>query len=232
MQIKAFIKKQKVLCRKITSFLLALIMMVTVFCGTSLTVNAGATGIIVSNATYYSNGTLKSLTANFGWDTGNAKGRLVLMRNKLRSPGEEGTSSSYGDFTDFGFYGSKFTDFDDVLNYDKNNETFGIISSSSETTWSSGSSNNTVTFNFNESDIPLNRNGLYYVYLWTYYYGRYYPDNLVMAIHVANGVVKYTPATDLNSYDVGAFSNVIDSETEEKYDVTVLYLCSVWDFSA
>ena len=40
------------------------------------------------------------------------------MTNHLRSAGEEGTSISYGDFTNFGHYRNDFADFQAVLNHE------------------------------------------------------------------------------------------------------------------
>ena len=62
--------------------------------------------IEVNNATYYSNGALKEITAGFDWYTASASSRLVLMTERLRSACEAGTNSTWGDFTDLGFYGS------------------------------------------------------------------------------------------------------------------------------
>ena len=142
------------------------------------------------------------------------------MTKKLRSAGEEG----YGDFTDHGTYGSSFASWTDVMN---SNDNFGIISSSDEETLNMGSMQNNLTITFTQDNIPLNQNKLYYVYLWTYYQGHYYPDNLMMVISVNNGVVQYTPSTyngssitDRNAYDNSTFQNVV-IENADSFNVNV-----------
>lgn len=175
----------------------------------------------VNNATYYSNGALKEITAGLDWHTASASSRLVLMTERLRSAGEADTNSSWGDFTDLGFYGSKFSSFDDVCAYDQDKSggtagVFGIVSYTDESNVKSGT--NTMTMSFDDEMIPLNTNKIYYIYLWTQYYGNNYPDTLICAIQVQDGAVRYTAATDRNSYDESAFGNV---ESQTVYDVTV-----------
>lgn len=204
--MKYLAKKSKKLCDKVTVFVVAFVMIVAGVLGTGVTVNAGATNITLSNPEYYETGTLKKLTATFRWTTAEARGRLVLMKEKL----------SDGDFTNYGNYRDCFSNFEQVEAEDQANGTFGIVSCSEEKTYAGNS--NEITFDFGETDIPLNRNALYYVYLWTFYLGDYYPDNLIMAINVANGQVQYTPATGLNSFDNSNFTTVVNAE---QFDVTV-----------
>lgn len=175
----------------------------------------------VNNATYYRNGALKEITAGFDWHTASASSRLVLMTERLRSAGEADTNSSWGDFTDLGFYGRKFSSFDDVCAYDQDKSggtagVFGIVSYTDESNVTSGT--NTMTMSFDDEMIPLNTNKIYYIYLWTQYYGNNYPDTLICAIQVQDGAVRYTAATDRNSYDESAFGNV---KSQTVYDVTV-----------
>lgn len=194
--------------------LLTMILAVALLSALGLSANAAAVNITIPDATYYSSGALQSMTTEFDWDTGGATCRLVLMTKKLNG----GEGFDYGDFTDFGKYGSSFSSFDEVLNHDAANGTFGIIASSPETNLSWNSKDNRMVFNFQAADIPLNVDRIYYVYLWTYYRHHYYPDNLVMAISVHDGVVKYTPATGRNTYDESAFEYVV---SQKKYSVTV-----------
>ena len=107
----------------------------------------------VNNATYYSTGALKEITAGFDWHTASASSRLVLMTERLRSAGEADTNSSWGDFTDLGFYGSKFSSFDDVCAYDQDKSggtagVFGIVSYTDESNVTSGT--NTMTMSFDD----------------------------------------------------------------------------------
>lgn len=201
--------KKNFLCK-----LLVAVLIVTMLSGLTLSASAAAENITIPDATYYSSGALQSMTTEFDWDTGGATCRLVLMTKKLNG----GEGFDYGDFTDFGKYGSSFSSFDEVLNHDAANGTFGIITSSPETNLSWNSKDNRMVFNFQATDIPLNVDRIYYVYLWTYYGRHYYPDNLVMAISVHDGVVKYTPATGRNTYDESAFEYVV---SQKKYSVTV-----------
>ena len=84
----------------------------------------------MSTPEYYDNGDLKQVT----FDNpdliryGSTGGYIVIMTKRLRSivQGSE-KLKEYGDFTDYGFYGSLFYNFDEVINEDNNNHTFGII---------------------------------------------------------------------------------------------------------
>lgn len=126
---------KKPMCRRIMALMFALVMVAANLLGTGITANAGATNSALSEPEYYDKGTLKSLTATFGWSTdAEVTGRLVLMSKQL-SGGE-------------------------------------------------------------------------------------YPDNLIMVINVANGVVQYTPAIGRNSYDDSLFTTVVN-ESENRYKVTV-----------
>ncbi len=91
--------------KRILSLLLCLCMFATM---TSITAFAAATKISVTSADYHSNGDVKMLNIDFGWDTASAKSRLTVMTNCLRSAGEEGTNKNYGDFTDYGYYGGYY----------------------------------------------------------------------------------------------------------------------------
>ena len=205
--------------KRILSILLCLCMAATLMPTTALAWTQ-TYNIEVNNATYYSNGALKEITADFDWHTASASSRLVLMTERLRSAGEDGTNTTWGDFTDLGFYGSKFSSFEEVCDYDENGNNagaFGIISYTDESGVTS-SGTNTMKMSFDEGMIPLNTNKIYYIYLWTQYNGYNYPDTLICAIQVQNGAVKYAAATERNAYDVGAFGNVASHTV---YDVTV-----------
>lgn len=174
--------------------------------------------INVSKATYYPSGALKEITASFRWNTvGGVTGRFVLMTNRLRSAGETGTNTTYGDFTDYGYYGDEFDSFRDVLDYDSANGTFGIVYYDNNDSNIDGGTN-TMKMSFAENTLPLSTNKTYYVYLWTNYRGHTYPDTLICTIQVNNGAVKYASATDRNKYDNSSFSKL---ESEQAYNVTV-----------
>lgn len=193
-----------------------------------VSVKAAATGIAITDATYYDSGALESITTNFKWDSADATSRLVLMTNRLRSAGEEDTSVSYGDFTNLGHYGSKFSSFDAVKIYDEEYKTFGIVAYTDEKLVERYDNNyndaiNTMIFSFDEADIPLNVNKTYYVYLWTSWSQsgtnpKYYPDNLFCVIRVQDGSVEYTKAIGQNTYDETAFTEVISADA---FDVTI-----------
>lgn len=178
--------------------------------------------IKVNNATYHSTGALKEITASFYWHTASANSRLVLMTERLRSAGEDGTNPTWGDFTDLGFYGSMFSSFENACAYDQDEDggtagVFGIVSYTDASSVQMNS-NNTMTMSFTEDMIPLNTNKIYYIYLWTQYWNNNYPDTLICAIQVQDGAVKYAAATDRNSYD-DTFGNI---ESRTAYDVTVI----------
>ena len=184
--------------KRLLSLLLCLCICVPMLASPAL---AAANKISVADARYYENsGDVKSLTINFGWDTASASSRLTVMTERLRSAGESGTNKSYGDFTDYGYYGKSFTNWNAVLS---NSSKFGILYYTDEQKITSGKTN-TFSVGFDQGDIPLDVDGTYYLYLWTSYGGYYYPDNLFMVLQVKSGTLQYAPATGRNSY--GSFS--------------------------
>lgn len=178
---------------------------------------AGPSNLTVDNATYYANGALKSIEASFGWSGAtDVKVQLVLMEKKLNG----GTDYiTVDDFTNLGTYGKlRFTGYDDIKKYDKATGAFGLIKSSTLQPYQRGRL--TEVLNLDDTDIPLNENKYYYVYIWTLWGSLYYPDHLVCAISVQDGIVKYAPADGkgYNTYD----ENKLDAVTSETaYDVTV-----------
>ena len=173
----------------------------------SVTAEAAATNINVTNVDYYEDsGDVESLKIKFGWDTASANSRLTVMTKKLRSAGEAGTDKSYGDFTDYGYYGRSFKSWNEVL---KNSSKFGMLYYADEQKMNMGKTN-TIEVEFDEGDIPLDKNQTYYLYLWTYYGGYYYPDNLFMVLKVNNGKFQFAPATSRNGY--GSFTTLWEEE--------------------
>lgn len=201
--------------KRFLSVLLILCMSLMTF---PMTVLAEADDIEVKDATYYASGALQNITVNFNWDTAGATGRLVLMTKQLRSAGTEGTDNFYGDFTDLGTYGDSFSSFDEVLSYDQSNGTFGILAYSAQQDFQMHA-NNEMSISLDETAISLREDNTYYVYLWTFYRGQYYPDNLFCVIRVENGAVKYAAATGRNSFDESALGNV-GSTTQYTVSIT------------
>ncbi len=178
---------------------------------------AGPSNLTVDNATYYANGALKSIEASFGWSGAtDVEVQLVLMEKKLNG----GTDYiTVDDFTNLGTYGKfKFTGYDDIKKHDETTGAFGLIKSSTVQPYQGGRL--TEVLNLDDTDIPLNENKYYYVYIWTLWGSLYYPDHLVCAISVQDGIVKYAPADGkgYNTYD----ENKLDAVTSETaYNVTV-----------
>lgn len=192
--------------KRLFSMFLAAVLVLGMLPAMGLTANAAASGVSVTDATYFASGALKSITTVFDWYTAAATSRLVLMTQPLNND----------DLTDGGSYGNDFVNFDAVLSHDSANGTFGVVSYSAEQ--QVGGDDNTMSISFAEGTIPLNTNKTYYVYLWTTWFGNCYPDNLIAVIKVENGVVQYTGATGGNSYDESAFEKIV---AQVKYDVTV-----------
>ncbi len=183
--------------KRICSLLLCLCMVLSMM---FITASAAATDISVTSAAYYNNGDVKSLNIDFGWDTASASSRLTVMTERLRSEGEAGTDKYYGDFTDLGYYGSAFDSWDEVLG---NSEKFGMLYYTDEHKMEYNKIN-TLSVYFEEGDLSLNIDKTYYLYLWTYYGGHYYPDNLFMVLQVKNGVFQFASAKGRNDY--GSFT--------------------------
>jgi len=136
----------------------------------------------VCNDKYFTGtNSLKSLDAEFLWGGADATSRLVLATKELKS----------SELTDLGSYGKSFISFENALAHDQAYNTFGIINYSNETKLRFYKEH-TITFNFKETDIPLSVNKDYYVYLWSYYSGHYYPDYIITTIRVKDGNVSYT----------------------------------------
>ena len=177
---------------------------------------AGPDKITVDKATYHANGALKSIEASFGWSGAtNVKVQLVLMEKKLNG-GE--SYSSYGDFTDLGYYGRNFKSYEDIKAHDETTGgVFGLIKSSEIKSYQGGRL--TEVLNLDDTDIPLSKNAYYYVYIWTLW-GNYYPDHLICAISVQDGIVKYAPA-DGKGYNTYDNSKLAAIESKTAYNVTV-----------
>ncbi len=180
---------------------------------------AGPSNLTVDNATYYANGALKSIEASFGWSGAtDVEVQLVLMEKKLNG----GTDYiTVDDFTNLGTYGKfKFTGYDDIKKHDETTGAFGLIKSSTLQPYQGGRL--TEVLNLDDTDIPLNENKYYYVYIWTLWGSLYYPDHLVCAISVQDGIVKYAPADGIrgyNTYDENAL-DAVTSETAYNVKVT------------
>ena len=151
----------------------------------------------MSTPEYYDNGDLKQVT----FDNpdliryGSTGGYIVIMTKRLRSivQGSE-KLKEYGDFTDYGFYGSLFYNFDEVINEDNNNHTFGIIAYTPKLT-----QGNTISISVDKGKISTRNPGVYYMYLWTQYNGTCYPDQLLARITVTETKITVDPATNVNA---------------------------------
>ncbi len=180
-------------------------------------VGAGPYDVKVNGATYYGNGALESIQATFDWAGAIPDAaELVLMRKELQGGKDQGL----GDFSDGGTYAYKFKSYNEAKAFDDtNNGIFGFIKGSGQKDISY--QNNTVTFELNSTDIPLNINSYYYVYIWTYYNGYYYPDHIVCAISVKDGQVLYAAADGegRNTYDSRKLA-AIESKTAYNVKVT------------
>ena len=126
------------------------------------------------------------------------------------------TAGDLGDFSDHGKYGGQFKTPEEAETYDKNSGTFGFIKHSR---LQEMSDQNAITFELDNTDIPLHTDSNYYIYIWTQYLGYYYPDHIVCAISVKDGQVKYAPADGVgrNTYD----SKMIDIVSQNQYTVTI-----------
>lgn len=140
---------------------------------------------------------------------------------------------TYGDFTNQGKYATTFTSYDFAQSYNSNY--FGFITSSGTSSFSNGSSYS-MELEIDEGTIPMNTNGDYFVYLWVKNGSYFYPDNLICAIQVRNGVLKYAPGSvpanvsDTNKYrnyydeilfkEVGKYNIQINASTGMQIDST------------
>ena len=159
---------------------------------------------------------MESIQATFDW-AGAAPdaAELVMMRKELQGGKDQGL----GDFSDRGTYAHTFGNYDEAKAYDDaNNGIFGFIKGSGQKDISY--QDNTVTFKLNRTDVPLNIDSYYYVYIWTLYGGYYYPDHIVCAISVKDGQVLYAAADGegRNTYDSSKLAAI---ESKQAYNVTV-----------
>lgn len=141
---------------------------------------------------YYNNGDLKNVTFDGDLIRYNSRGgHIVIMTNRLRSV-VEGTE--FGDFTDYGFYGRDFEDFEAVKKNEAQN-TFGIVASTELLPTNQSS----ISISLQEGVISESKPGVYYMYLWTQYNGHCYPDQLLARITVTDTDITVDPATSRNS---------------------------------
>ncbi|MBQ1264156.1 MAG: hypothetical protein IIY04_01910, partial [Oscillospiraceae bacterium] len=192
--------------KRILSILLCICMVIPMM---TLPAFAAANNIDITDIGFYKNGDVKEMTIEFGWDTASASSRLTVMTERLRSAGESGTDESYGDFTDYGYYGGEFKNWNAVM---EENDEFGIIFYSDEQKISMGKDHE-VEIYFDEGDMSMDDDGTYYLYLWTYYGGYYYPDNLFAVLRVEDGEFQYAPAISTNRY--GKFITVAEAEKSD-----------------
>ena len=192
--------------KRILSILLCICMVIPMM---TLPAFAAANNIDITDIGFYKNGDVKEMTIEFGWDTASASSRLTVMTERLRSAGESGTDESYGDFTDYGYYGGEFKNWSAVM---EENDEFGIIFYSDEQKISMGGKHEFEIY-FDEGDMSMDDDGTYYLYLWTYYGGYYYPDNLFAVLRVEDGEFQYAPAVSTNRY--GKFITVAEAEKSD-----------------
>lgn len=150
----------------------------------------------MSKPEYYDNGDLKQVTfGNPYLIRDRSDGYIVIMTNRLRSvvQGSEDLEY-YGDFTDCGFYGHQFYDFDEVKEKDNDSKTFGIIDSSPMLTRMDA-----ISISLQEGVISKSNPGVYYMYLWTQYNRTCYPDQLLARITVTKTKITVDPATNVNA---------------------------------
>ena len=141
---------------------------------------------------YYNNGDLKNVTFDGDLIRYNSRGgHIVIMTNRLRSV-VEGTE--FGDFTDYGFYGRDFEDFEAVKKNEAQN-TFGIVASTELLPTNQSS----ISISLQEGVISESKPGVYYMYLWTQYNGHCYPDQLLARITVTDTDITVDPATSRNA---------------------------------
>lgn len=153
--------------------------------------------VCMSEPEYYDNEDLKQVTFNNSAliRERSAGGYIVIMTKRLRSvvQGSEDLEE-YGDFTDLGFYGADFDNFDEVKEKDEKDHTFEIIASTSKLT-----PIDTISISLQKGVISKSEQGVYYMYLWTQYNGHCYPDQLLARITVKGTGITVDPATSVNS---------------------------------
>ena len=107
----------------------------------------------------------------------------------IQSKPFDSTSGSYGDFTDSGNIAKLgATTKNNVVSNHQNDivQPYGIRAFS-DSGYSNFSANTTLSYQFYCTESPLAK-GIYYMYFWTTYNGKFYPDGLVCMIYVdANG---------------------------------------------
>lgn len=158
----------------------------------------------VSNPTYYDgNGSVKTLDTAFCWVGADATSRLVLSTKKLDSD----------QLTNLGYYGTMYDTFEEAVEADKADGLFGILNHSNECLLEFYSDNK-ITFTFKETDIPLDTNQDYYIYLWSYYQGHYYPDYAITTLRVEDEQLYYTNAGG-ELEPVGSSGNAINGGTPQ-----------------
>ena len=147
----------------------------------------------MSTPEYYNNEDLKNVTFNGSLIRNRSNGgHIVIMTKRLRSA-VKGTG--YGDFTDLGFYGGRFSDFAAVEEDDNNNSTFGIVAYTELLRPRQYS----ISISLQEEVISKSKPGVYYMYLWTQYNGYCYPDQLLARITVKDTGITVDPATSINA---------------------------------
>lgn len=175
-------------------FLSALLVMLMIVAIVPVTALAGvAEDIVVSNPTYYANGSLEHIEATFTWMSERVTDCYMILCSKPLSGGDNG--SDWGAFSNFGYIADNdmFNNYNEALAYNGNE--FGFIKFAKIDLLDNGD-RTTIKLDLAENVIPLNKNAKYYCYFWiTDNLGRFYPDNLIFVIQVQDSQLKYVAAS-------------------------------------
>ena len=105
-------------------------------------------------------------------------------------------NSVYGDLTDSGtVYNKRYSDINAVMADNNFVNEYGIVSINQEGFPCFGDYS-TIRTTVSNLNISLDVNKTYYVYLWTYYNGSFYPDARIASINVNNGLITATDISD------------------------------------
>lgn len=136
--------------------------------------------------TFYPEGNVKSVDIEFCWPRGNqsADVSLVLLNHDI---GNEDLYKQYNQL--YTTYEASLKGISGAVSYSKERQ-YHVI----------GDNICKATFTFGESDIDINKNASYYLYLWTYFNNHYYPDARILEIRVQDGKVSYRDGSLSSGY--------------------------------
>jgi len=196
--------------RRATSLLLVMLLVIAILpisaaADDSYLTKGVVENIVVSDPVYKDN-TLTGITASFKWISDHVNKAYLILSSKKLDGGDDGKEwgvfSSEGTIAKGQYAQGLFKTLDEAKAHnDSHGNLYGFIKDMSIGSLNTGTVKNNLVFDFQSTPISLNKNAIYYCYLWIEVAGECYPDCLIFVVQVQDGVLKFAPATKPTAAD-------------------------------